>query len=117
MDKVEKLNQIDDLLKYDLSFENYVKEIEKKQVDIPSDLSGKILFKINKKKKSRYVDICKIVACLIFSLAICRTDFVKNDEILKCKDDNSRKSIVITERLSDFCKWFTTPIEIEKEEK
>ena len=64
-----------------------------------------------------YIDICKIAACLIFSLAICRTDFMKNDEISQYKANKPEKDITITEKLSDFCKWFTTPIEIEKEEK
>ena len=68
---IDKINQIDKLLKEDIIFENYIKKIEKKQIETPVDLKEKIKSKINKKKKVLYIDICKIVACLIFSLAIC----------------------------------------------
>ncbi len=114
---IDKINQIDKLLKEDIIFENYIKKIEKKQIETPVDLKEKIKSKINKKKKVLYIDICKIVACLIFSLAICRTDFIKNDELSQYKANKPKTNITITEKLSDFCKWFTTPIEIDKEEK
>lgn len=117
IDKTKKLEEIDKLLEEDINLENYIKNIEEKQIKTPTELKEKIISKINKKKKVRYIDICKIAACLIFSLTICRTDFIKNDEISKYKENKPKTSITITEKLSDFCKWFTTPIEIEKEEK
>lgn len=116
IDRIKKLEEIDKLLEEDVNLEIYIKNIEEKQIKTPIELKEKIITKVNKKKRVLYVDICKIVACLIFSLAICRTDFIKNDNILRYKDNKPNTSI-INEKLSDFCKWFTTPTEIEKEEK
>lgn len=117
METERKVSKIGELLKQDINMEDYIKEIEERQIIIPIDLKEKIMIKVNKKKRVRYIDICKIVACLVFSLAICRTDFIRNDEISKYKEYKPKSSIVITEKLSDFCKWFTTPIGIEKEER
>ncbi len=114
MNKIDKINE---LLQDEIYLEKYINEINKKQIETPSNLKDNIISKVNKKKKIYYVDICKIAACLIFSLAICRTDFIKNDNISKYKEDKETTSISINEKLSDFCKWFTTPLEIEKEEK
>ena len=44
-------------------------------------------------------------------------DFIKNDEILTYEYEKPQKNISISEKISDFCKWFTTPLEIEKEER
>lgn len=115
---MDKSNKIDELLQNDLKLESYIKEIEKKEIEIPSNLKEKIVSKINRKNKKYYTDICKIAACLIFSLSICKTDFIKNDNISEYKIEKPKTSITINEKLSDFCKWFTTPLEIEnKEEK
>lgn len=114
MNKIDKINE---LLQDDVYLRDYINEINKKQTEIPSNLEDNIITKVNKKKKIYYVEICKIAACLIFSLAICRTDFIKSDNISKYKEEKEMTSISINEKLSDFCKWFTTPLEIEKEEK
>lgn len=115
---MDKSNKIDELLQNDLKLENYINQIEKKEIEIPFNLKEKIIAKINRKNKNYYIDICKIAACLIFSLSICKTDFIKNDDISKYKIEKPKTSITVNEKLSDFCKWFTTPIEIEnKEEK
>lgn len=114
---MNKIGKIDELLKNDFYLDNYVNEIEKEEIKVPSNLKEKIITRINRKRKIYYTDICKIAACLIFSLAICRTDFIKNDNISGYKIENSKTSISINEKLSDFCKWFTTPLEIDKEEK
>lgn len=113
---MNKLQKIDKILEDKNFLENYISEIEDKQIKVPSNLEQKILSKINKKRKIYYEDICKIVACLIFSLAICRTDFIKNDELSNYEFDKPKASISINEKISDFCKWFTTPLEIEKGE-
>lgn len=114
MNKIEK---IDKILENNLNLENYINEIEQKQEKMPPNIKETIISKINRKRKIYYTDICKIAACLIFSLAICRTDFIKNDDISKYKDEKPKTSISINEKVSDFCKWFTIPLEIEKEEK
>lgn len=113
MNELEKINK---LLQNDINLEKYINEIQEKKVDTPEDLKDKIFSKINQKKKSKYADICKIAACLIFSLAVCRMDFIKNDNITT-KEERPKTTISINEKLSDFCKWVTTPLEIEKEEK
>lgn len=114
---MSKLKDIDKLLNNDIDFESYINKIEKEQIETPSDLQERIISKINRKKKILYTDICKIAACLIFSLAVCRMDFIKNDEILTKGYEKPQKNISISEKISDFCKWFTTPLEIEKEER
>ncbi len=115
---MNNIDKIDKLLKDDISLETYISKIEKDSKDISKDLQQKILSKINKKKKNKYADICKIVACLIFSLAVCRTDFIINDDINIYKEDKQETKVTtkINEKLSDFCKWVTTPIEKEEEE-
>lgn len=114
---MNKLEKIDELLRDDIKLEKYINEIEKYQIQSSKNLEEKILSKINKKKKNKYADICKIAACLIFSLAICRTDFIKNDEIVKKEENKPKTTLSINEKISDFCKWATTPIEKEEEEK
>lgn len=114
---MNRIDKIDKLLKNDLDLEAYINEVEEKQIKIPLNLKERIITKINRKRRIYYTDICKIAACLIFSLAICRTDFIKNDDISKYKDKDPKTSISINEKISDFCKWFTVPLEIEKEEK
>ena len=114
MNKIEK---IDKILENNFNLENYINEIEQKQQKMQPNIKQSIISKINRKRKIYYTDICKIAACLIFSLAICRTDFIKNDDISKYKDEKPKTSISINEKVSDFCKWFTIPLEIEKEEK
>lgn len=118
---MSKLENIDNLLKNDGYLEKYISEIEKKEIQSPSDLEQNILSKINRKKKNKYADICKIAACLIFSLAICRTDFIKNDEFttskIETKSQSKETSTTINKKISDICKWLTTPIEFEEEEK
>ena len=114
MDKLEKINK---LLQDDISLEKYIKEIENEKIPIQTtnELQRKISSKINKKRKNRYADICKIAACLIFSLAVCRTDFIKEDNIKTNKNYEPKTTISINEKLSDFCKWVITPIEKEEE--
>lgn len=112
-----KIDKIDRLLENDMDLEKYINKIEKNKIEMPMNLKEKIMSKINKKRKIHYADICKIAACLIFSLAICRTDFIKEDKISNYKREETNTSITINEKLSDFCKWFTTPIEINEEEK
>lgn len=114
---MNKIDKIDDLLKNDFNLENYINEIDKKEIKETSNLKEKIITRINRKRKMYYTDICKIAACLIFSLAICRTDFIKNDDISRYKNERPKTNISISEKVSDFCKWFTMPLEIEKEEK
>lgn len=114
---MKKINKIDELLNDDIYLEKYISEINQKQVEIPLDLNQKIMSKVNRKKKKYYTDICKIAACLIFSLVICRTDFIMNDKMSEHKNDKPKTSISINEKLSEFCKWISTPLEIEKEEK
>ena len=114
---MNRIDKIDELLQDDIRLEEYINEVNKKLIEIPPNLEESIITKVNKKKKIYYVGICKIAACLIFSLAICRTDFIKSDNISKYKEDKEKTSISINEKLSDFCKWFTTPLEIEEEEK
>lgn len=114
---MNRLNKIDRLLNDESSLDKYINEINQKQIEVPLDLSQNIMTKVNRKKKKYYADICKIAACLIFSLVICRTDFVKYDKMSDYKVEKPKTSISINEKLSDFCKWFTTPLGIEKEEK
>lgn len=114
---MNKIDKIDELLKNDFNLDNYINETEKEEIKVPSNLKEKIITRINRKRKIYYTDICKIAACLIFSLAICRTDFIKNDEISRYKYEKPKTSISISEKVSDFCKWFTMPLEIEKEER
>ncbi len=116
---MNKLEDIDKILKNDEYLEKYIKHIEKKEIQSPSNLAQNILSKINRKKKNKYADVCKIAACLIFSLAVCRMDFIKNDEMkfYQQEEDTPKTTISINEKISDFCKWATTPIEKEEEEK
>lgn len=114
---MKNLDEIDKLLEDDFSLENYINKIDKNQIKTPPDLQEKILLKITNKKRKLHIDICKIAACLIFSLAICRTDFIKNDNIQKKEEEKTKTTISINEKISDFCKWVTTPIEKEEEEK
>lgn len=114
---MNELEKIDKLLQDDISLEKYINEIQNKEVEVPDNLKSKIFSKINNKKKRKYADICKIAACLIFSLAVCRMDFIKNDELKTKEEEKPKTTISINEKLSDFCKWVTTPLEIEKEEK
>lgn len=109
---MSKLEEINKLLNNDINLENYINKIEKEQIEVPSNLQERIISKVNTKKKILYTDICKIAACLIFSLAVCRMDFIKNDEILTKEYEKPQKNISISEKISDFCKWFTTPLEI-----
>lgn len=116
---MNKLEKIDELIENDFKLEKYINEIKDKEIKMPEDLEEKVLSKINKKKKNKYADICKIAACLIFSLAVCRMDFIKNDEIkdYQQEEDKPKSTISINEKISDFCKWVTTPIEKEEEER
>lgn len=121
MNNLEKING---LLQDDEKLNKYINkieigQIETSQIETINNLKENILFKINQKKKNKYEDICKIAACLIFSLAVCRMDFIKNDEIkvYQQKEDKPKVAISINEKISDFCKWATTPIEKEEEEK
>ena len=117
MNKLNKYNKIDKLLENENELERYIRDIEQQKIETPPDLKEKINLKITKKKNKYYVDICKIAACLIFSLAVCRTDFIKNDEIVKKEEQETKTTISISEKISDFCKWAITPIEKEEEEK
>lgn len=116
---MNKFNKIDELLENENELEKYINNIEKQSMETPPNLKEKINIKITKKKNKYYIDICKIAACLIFSLAICRMDFITNDEIknYKKEEDKPKSTIAINEKISDFCKWATTPIEKEEEEK
>lgn len=114
---MKNLDEIDILLENDYCLQNYINEIDKKQTKAPPYLQENILLKITKKKRKLHIDICKIAACLIFSLTICRTDFIKDDNIGKKEIEKTKTTISINEKISDFCKWVTTPIEKEEEEK
>lgn len=116
---MNKLNKIDELLENENKLEKYINDIEQQTIETPQNLKEKINLKITKKKNKYYTDICKIAACLIFSLAVCRMDFITNDEIknYKKEEDKPKSTISINEKISNFCKWVTTPIEKEEEEK
>lgn len=112
---MNKMQIIDELLKDDCKLEKYIDDIEKTQIQKPENIDKKILSKINKNKKTKFADICKIAACLVFSLSLCRTDLIKNDDIKIYEEQKTKTSISIqiSEKLSDFCKWAITPIEKE----
>lgn len=117
MSDIQKLKEIDQLLNDDVQLEKYINEIQEKQIETPLNLKEKISSKISRKNKKFCIDICKIAACLIFSLAICRTDFIKNDDFKKREPEEVKTTISIDEKISDICKWLTTPLNFEKEEK
>lgn len=117
MNDIKKMREIDEMLENDMLLNNYINKMDNKEFEVPLNLKEKIKFKINKKQKKYFIDICKIAACLIFSLAICRTDFIKNDDFKKKDLQEIKTTISIDEKVSDLCKWLTTPINLNKEEK
>lgn len=113
---MDKLKKIDEILSDDSILEKYIYEIEKNKTQVPANLEKRINLTINKNKKNKYTCIFKIAACLIFSLAICRTDFIKNDNFKKYEFNIKTTNITKNEKISEFCEWLKTPLELEKEE-
>lgn len=115
MNKIEKINQ---LLSDERELDAYIENLEKQDVCVPKDLNKNILVKVQNKKNKYYMNVCKIAACLIFGLAICRTDFIINDNFDDYQEKESTSSkIEIREKFSDVCSFLRTPINIEGKEK
>lgn len=115
MNKIEKINQ---LLSDEKELDAYIENLEKQDVCVPKDLNKNILTKVQNKKNRYYMNICKIAACLIFGLAICRTDFIMQDNfVTKQEKQSSSTKIQMQEKFSDVCSFLRTPINIEGKEK
>lgn len=109
---MKKIDKIDKLLNDDMELEKYLESLETKNIKIPDNLNECINIKVQNKKNKYLVGICKIAACLIFSLAICRTDFIQNDQFNKKEKIDTKDNIVVEQKISEFCKIFTTPINL-----
>lgn len=115
---MKKIEKIDKLLSDEKELNKYIENLEKQKVCIPKDINNNILNKIKNKKKIKYINICKITACLIFGLAICRTKFITNDNVNIYKEEKSTTSkTTIQEKFSDMCSFLNTPINKERNEK
>ena len=114
---MKKIDRINELLNDDLKLEKYLQNLDKKEIDIPSKLNNSILNKVNTRKKLYYFNILKIAACLIFTLAICRTDFIKNDNLVINKYEKKQEYSKFQEKVSDICVFLRTPLNIERKEK
>lgn len=115
MKEIEKINQ---LLSDENKFESYIENLEKQDVCVPKDLNKNIFEKVQNHKKKYYMNICKIAACLIFGLAVCRTDFIMQDDFVLRKEKQTLSAKVqIQEKFSDVCSFLRTPINIEGKEE
>ena len=75
-------------------------------------------FMKNNQKKKNYMNICKIAACLIFGLVVCRTEFITQDNFNTYQEREEIESRVeIQEKFSDLCSFLRTPIKQEGKEK
>lgn len=115
---MNRLEKIENLLNDDLELEKYINSLENTNFVIPKDLNKNIKNTIKIKKKIHYLDICKIAACLIFALLICRTDSIKNDILSNYKYEKKYelKDSDFKQKLSDLCSFLKTPLNLEKEE-
>ena len=112
------VNKIEKLLSDEKYLNKYIDNISNKQIEIPADLKENISSKIYRKKKKFYLDICKIAACLIFSLAICQSDFITNDKLGEyTKKEIKQENTYVKEKISDICDIFTKPIDKGGKEK
>lgn len=127
-----KLKQIDLLIQDDLNIEKYIQEVEEKNVEIPSNLSLKILEKIKEKQlcenknvkkftlKINYLNILKIVACTMFSIILWETVLSKNVSYAstEIKPDKQISSfyLKIEEKVKVISEFFLGPLNIEGRE-
>ena len=112
MNRIEKINK---LLSDEKELYIYIENLEKRNFSIPRDLNKNILLKVQKYKNKYYINICKIAACLILGLAICRTDFIVQDDFITCEERqtiSTKKEI--QEKFRDICNFLKTPINIER---
>lgn len=114
MNKIEKINQ---LLSDQKELDTYIEDLEKQDVCVPRELNKNILLKVQRQKNKYYMNICKIAACLIFGLAICRTDFIMKDDFLTYEERQPTSTkLEIQEKVSGVCSFLKTPINIEGKE-
>ena len=115
---MNKIKKIDELLSDDSKLENYLHHLEKQDVCVPKNLNHQILLKIHRQNKKYYMNICKIAACLILGLVICRTDFITNDnfEVFTKKESQTLSyDTKFQEKFSDICGFLKTPLEKRKD--
>lgn len=115
---MKKINRIDQLLSDENELENYLASVEEQEICVPQDLKKNIFIKVNNQKKKNYMNICKIAACLIFGLVVCRTEFITQDNFNTYQEREEIESRVeIQEKFSDLCSFLRTPIKQEGKEK
>lgn len=72
----DKIKLIDELLKDDMKLEEYISEVNSKNIRTPADLNGKIYNSIKdngnniKKKDGKIFNLIKIAACAIFAITV-----------------------------------------------
>lgn len=114
MNKIEKIDQ---LLSDEKELDAYIENLEKQDVCVPKDLNKNILFKVQRHKNRYYMNICKIAACLIFGLAVCRTDFMMQDDFINYEEKQTISTRTeIQEKFSGVCSFLRTQINIEGKE-
>lgn len=115
---MKEIKRIDQLLSDENELENYLASLEKQDVCVPQDLKKNIFIKIKNQKRKNDMNICKIAACLIFGLVICRTEFITQDNFNTYQEKEKVESrIEIQEKFSDLCSFLRTPIKQEGKEK
>lgn len=115
MKEIEKINK---LLSDEDELGQYIQNLEKRDVCVPQDLKRNILIKVKNQKRKYYMNICKIAACLIFGLVVCRTDFIIQDNFNTYEEREKKESRVeIQEKFSDVCSFLRTPVNQEGKEE
>lgn len=116
----DKLQKIELLLDNDNELDKYINDIENTQISYPNKLEEKILLKVNRNKSVYYLNICKMVACVVVALILCQTNYIKGTDFNKQNQVNQeviQKNTFLDNKLNEISNFFMKPINLEKGEK
>lgn len=118
-----KINKIDKLLKDNNYFNDYIEDIENKQIDVPLNIEYNLKQKItneNPNNKYKFYDILKIAACTILALMLWQITFPSfvSYANVSDKDCNNREIYnEIDSTMIKFSEFFNNPINFERGDK
>lgn len=128
---MNRIKEIEKILKDEVLFNNYIEKIEKLNIDVPNDLESNIISKLelhSKKEiedetkvyKFKIQDILKIVACTIFAVTMWQFTLSKSFATYSLDEQkNNQEKIEIYDKVDNLMKsmngFFMNPINLKGE--
>lgn len=125
IEKIEsKIKKIDSILEDNTYFDNYLKEIEKRDIKVPVDLNEKLKNSLAKEEKHinkvRYYDILRIAACTILALLLWQITLPSVTSYATVDLEKTRGEEIYTkidETMEKVSEFFNSPVNLERREK